>query len=81
MLTLVAESITPKNQDCKFVKSIITPAKYPKNNGTIIPPKPTKVDDLPERLNSPRSVSKPAININKITPIVLNVDKVSVAIN
>ncbi|MNP20919.1 hypothetical protein D3C76_1135190 [compost metagenome] len=58
----------------------MTPAKYPTNKGIIIPPRPTKVDDLPERLNSSRSVSRPAMNMSNITPTVLNVDKVSDAL-
>ena len=53
--------------------------KNPPSNGTIIPNIAITKDAFPEFFNSSTSVSKPAKNINNITPISANCVKNSVS--
>ena len=90
ILTDVAVSIVPINIFCKntfeLSENDIIPSrlkydatKNPPNRGTIIPSKAMKKEALPEFFNSTISVSIPAKNINKITPISASCVKNSVS--
>ena len=72
MLTEVAVRMTPIKTFCKNASDCVLKMEAmtnPPASGTITPIKAIRKDALPERLSSPISVSRPAVNISTITPI------------
>ena len=72
MLTDVAVNTTPINTFCKKVSGSglkNAARKYPPKRGTTTPKQAMTKDALPDFFSSAISVSKPAVNINTMTPI------------
>ena len=81
MLTLVAVRITPMNICCRMLSPApkIAAMPHPISRGTMTPMVATMVEETPTFFKSLILVSKPAVNINTITPIseILSIKSVS----